>query len=58
MKWRLHFVFLWKGVKKNYKITESTMVIDVPATEAWLLGVEPHEAWLGNPVTTAFLLNN
>ena len=50
MKWRLHLSFM----KKNYKITESTMVIDVPATEAWLLGVEPHEAWLGNPVTTAF----
>lgn len=47
-------VFYGKGVKKGFKITESTMVIDVPATEAWLLGVTPHEAWLGNPVTTAF----
>lgn len=48
-------VFYGAGVKKNYQIAESTMVIDVPATEAWLLGVEAHEAWLGNPVTTAFL---
>lgn len=47
-------VFYGKGVKKGFKIKESTMVIDVPATEAWLLGIEPHEAWLGNPVTTAF----
>lgn len=47
-------VFFGKGVKKGFKITESTMVIDVPATEAWLLGIQPHEAWLGNPVTTAF----
>jgi Arylsulfatase A and related enzymes len=47
-------VFYGKGVKKIYNITESTMVIDVPATEAWLLCVEPHEACLGNPVTTAF----
>lgn len=47
-------VFYGKGVKKGFKIEESTMVIDVPATEAWLLGIKPHEAWLGNPVTTAF----
>lgn len=47
-------VFYGKGVKKGFEITESTMVIDIPATEAWLFGIEPHEAWLGNPVTTAF----
>lgn len=47
-------VFYGKGVRQSFEITESTMVIDIPATEAWLLGIEPHEAWLGNPVTTAF----
>lgn len=47
-------VFYGKGVKKGFEITESTMVIDIPATTAWLFGIEPHEAWLGRPVTTAF----
>lgn len=47
-------VFYGKGVKAGYRITESTMVTDVAATTAWLLGVKPHEAWLGSPVTTAF----
>ena len=47
-------VFYGKGVKQGYEITESTMVIDIAATEAWLFGIAPHEAWLGNPVTTAF----
>ncbi|MGN0214371.1 MAG: alkaline phosphatase [Muribaculaceae bacterium] len=47
-------VFYGKGVKQGFDITESTMVIDIPATEAWLFGIQLHEAWLGNPVTSAF----
>lgn len=50
------FVFYGKGVKKNYKIIESMMVIDVFVIEVWLLGVEFYEVWLGNLVIIVFFI--
>jgi len=47
-------IFWGKGVKKGFEITDSTACYDVGATIAWLLGVEPAQAWRGRPVTSAF----
>lgn len=47
---------IWgRGVKKNFEITEVTASYDVGATIAWILGVEPAQAWRGRPVTSAFV---
>lgn len=47
-------VFCGKGVKKGYKIEESTMVYDIAGTVAYIFGVEQPQVWLARPIVSAF----
>lgn len=47
-------IFYGKGVKKGHEIQESTMIYDIGATMAFLLGVEQPQVWIGRPVLSAF----
>lgn len=44
-----------KGVKKNHQLQSSINTFDTPATVAYLLGIEPPQAWIGRPVMESFI---
>lgn len=47
-------VFYGKGIKKGYRITQSTMVYDVAATIAYMLKVKQPQVWIARPITSIF----
>ena len=48
------FIIYGKGIRKGYEITDALMIYDVPATIAYVLGLETPQAWVGRPVLSAF----
>jgi len=51
---RSPFIVFGKGIKKGYEISDAMMIYDVPATIAYILGVETPQAWVGRPVMSIF----
>lgn len=49
------FIISGAGIKKNHKITDSTIVYDAASTIAKILGLKQPQAWRGVPVQDAFL---
>lgn len=47
-------VFNGKGIKKGFKISESTMVYDIAGTIGYILGVEQPQAWIARPIMSVF----
>lgn len=47
-------VYRGKGIKENFVIPESTMVYDIAATIAYMLGAERPQVWIGRPVLSIF----
>lgn len=48
------FIVNGKGIRNNFEITDAMMQYDVAATVAYLLGVEPPQAWVGRPMMQIF----
>lgn len=48
------FIVCGKGVKKDYEFKEAMMQYDVPATIAYILGLETPQVWYGRPMTQIF----
>ena len=46
--------YLYKIVKKGFKIPESTMVYDIAGTMAYLLDVPQPQVWIARPILSAF----
>ncbi|MDR0784460.1 MAG: alkaline phosphatase [Treponema sp.] len=44
-----------KNVKKGYVIEREVKIEDIPATIAFILGVEPPEEWIGTPIDEIFM---
>lgn len=49
------FIISGAGIKKNHKITHTTIVYDVAATIAKLLDLKQPQAWRGYPIQDAFI---
>jgi hypothetical protein len=49
------FILFGKGVKKNYEIKELVNTHDNAATVVFALGVNPHPAWIGRAIKSAFV---
>lgn len=47
-------VFYGKGIKKGFKIPESTMVYDIAATIGYMFNVEQPQVWIARPITSVF----
>ena len=47
-------VFFGKGIKKDFEITESTMVYDIAATIGYMFGVDQPQVWIGRPIMSVF----
>lgn len=47
-------LFYGKGIKKNFLITQSTMVYDVASTVAYMLNIKQPQAWIARPITSIF----
>lgn len=47
-------VFSGYGIKKGYKINESTMVYDIAATIAYIFDVKQPQVWLARPIMSVF----
>jgi len=48
------FIICGKGVKKGYEFPDVMMQYDTPATIAYILGIQPPQAWVGRPVLSIF----
>ena len=48
------FIVYGKGVKRGFEITDAMMQYDVPATIAYILGLETPQAWVGRPMLSIF----
>lgn len=49
------FIIFGAGIKANHVIKQAVYTYDTAATVAYILGFEPHPAWIGRPVRTAFV---
>ncbi len=47
-------VFYGKNIKKNFQITDSTMVYDIAPTIGYMFNVEPPQVWTGRPILSIF----
>jgi hypothetical protein len=47
-----------KGIKKNHSLHSTINTFDTPATAAYLLGIQPPQAWIGRPVMESFIGEN
>jgi hypothetical protein len=48
------FIVVGKGVKKGFEFPEAMMQYDVPATIAYILGLETPQVWVGRPMKQIF----
>ena len=48
------FIVYGKGVKRGFEITDAMMQYDVPATIAYILGLETPQVWVGRPMLSIF----
>lgn len=48
-------VICGKGIKKNYEITESTMVFDIAATICHMLGLDKPQVWIGRNIKSIYI---
>lgn len=48
------FVVCGKGIKQGFEMTDAMMQYDVPATIAYILGLNTPQAWIGRPMTSIF----
>lgn len=48
-------VICGKGIKKNYEITESTMVFDVAATICYMLDLDKPQVWIGRNIESVYI---
>lgn len=46
--------FSGKGIKKGFKIPESTMIYDIAGTLAYMLDVEQPQVWIARPIKSIF----
>ncbi len=51
---KIPFIIAGPGIKRNEKITDSTMIYDITATVAALLEVKQPQVWTGRPIKQAF----
>ena len=47
-------VFYGKNIKKNFQITDYTMVYDIAPTIGYMFNVEPLQVWTGRPILSIF----
>ena len=43
-----------KNIKKNFQITDSTMIYDIAPTIGYMFNVEPPQVWTGRPILSIF----
>ena len=48
------FIVCGKGIKQGFETSDVVMQYDVPATIAYILGIQPPQAWVGRPVMSFF----
>jgi len=48
------FIVYGKGVKPGFEMTDAMMQYDVPATIAYILGLETPQVWVGRPMLSIF----
>ncbi|MDR0644590.1 MAG: alkaline phosphatase [Treponema sp.] len=48
-------VIYGKNIKKNYTIKREVKIEDIPATIAFIIGIEPPEEWIGMPLDEIFM---
>lgn len=48
------FIVCGKGIKQGFEFPDAMMQYDVPATIAYILGIQPPQAWVGRPVMSIF----
>ncbi len=48
------FIVCGKGIKKGFETPDVVMQYDVPATIAYILGIQQPQAWVGRPVMSFF----
>ena len=52
---QIPFIIAGAGVKAQHQIKQYVYTYDTAATIAYMLGVTPHPAWIGKPITSAFV---
>ncbi len=48
------FIVCGKGIKQGFETPDVVMQYDVPATIAYILGIQSPQAWVGRPVMSFF----
>lgn len=48
------FIVCGKGIKQGFESSDVVMQYDVPATIAYILGIQPPQSWVGRPVISFF----
>lgn len=48
------FIAMGKGVKQGFEFPDAMMQYDTAATIAYILGIQPPQAWVGRPVMSIF----
>lgn len=48
------FIVCGKGIKQGFESSDVVMQYDVPATIAYILGIQPPQSWVGRPAMSFF----